>query len=169
MKSIITVLCTLALIMGTQQLSAQKMTFPKDSVSADGSESYHGLRIDEEGAVSIDEIESLLENIAEESHVKLSGTVNAACKVKGCWMTMELPNGEEMRVKFKDYGFFVPTDAAGKTAIMEGILSVETLSVEDARHLAEDGGMSKEEAEQNITEPQKELSLEATGVIIKTE
>ncbi|MEM7375079.1 MAG: DUF4920 domain-containing protein [Bacteroidota bacterium] len=169
MKSLIAISFTLGLILGVLQVSAQKMVFPKDSVSADGNMSYHGQRINEEGAVAISDIDGLLEDIGEEAQVKLSGTIEAACKVKGCWMTMALPNGEEMRVKFKDYGFFVPTDAAGKTAVMEGKLSVETLSVEEARHLAEDAGMSKEEAEKAITEPKKELSLEATGVIVKAE
>ena len=169
MKSIIAISFTLGLILGVLQVSAQKMVFPADSVSTDGTESYHGLRINDEGAVPISEINGLLEGIEDEAEVKLSGTIEAACKVKGCWMTMALPNGEEMRVRFKDYGFFVPTDAAGKTAIMEGTLSVQTLSVDEARHLAEDAGMSKEEAEKSITEPKKELSLEATGVIVRSE
>ena len=169
MKPLFALSFILGILLGLQQVTAQKMVFPKDSVSADGSKSYHGLRIDEQGAVAISEIESLLESVEDEAEVKLSGTIDAACKVKGCWMTMALPNGEEMRVRFKDYGFFVPTDAAGKTAIMEGVLSVETLSVEEARHLAEDAGMSKKEAEKTITEPKKELSLEATGVIVKSE
>lgn len=169
MKSLIALSFTLGLILGVLQVSAQKMVFPEDSVSADGNMSFHGQRINQDGAVALSEIDGLLENIDDKAEVKLSGKIDACCQVKGCWMTMALPNGEEMRVKFKDYGFFVPLDAAGKTAIMEGTLSVETLSVEDARHLAEDAGMSKEEAEKSITEPKKELSLVATGVIVKSE
>ena len=167
MKSF-TFLLVLGLFAGVSALQAQKMTFPKDSVSADGNKSYHGLRIDESNAVALNVLPDYLTDHDPEQAIKVSGTVDAACKAKGCWMTMTLPNGEDMRVKFKDYGFFVPTDAAGSTAVMEGLVKMDTLSVAEARHLAEDGGMSKEEAEKTITEDKMELSFEATGVIIKS-
>ncbi|MEM7655749.1 MAG: DUF4920 domain-containing protein [Bacteroidota bacterium] len=157
-----------ALLMGLSSLQAQKMSFPEDSVSADGNKSYHGLRIDEAGAVALSELPATLESHDPAAPIKVTGEIDAACKVKGCWMTMALPNGEDMRVKFKDYGFFVPTDAAGDIAVMEGIVAMDTLSVEEARHLAEDAGMSEEEAEETITEPKVELSFEATGVIVKS-
>ena len=70
-------------------------------------------------------------------------------------------------VKFKDYGFFVPTTGLeGKSTIVNGKLSVDTLSVETLRHYAEDGGKSQKEI-LAITEPQITLSLLADGVIIE--
>jgi hypothetical protein len=77
-----------------------------------------------------------------------------------------LGDGEEMRVTFKDYGFFVPLDAAGKTVIMEGKAYYDTTSVDMLRHYAEDAGESPEEIEK-ITEPKLELAFEATGVLLK--
>jgi hypothetical protein len=98
--------------------------------------------------------------------IKLKGTVTEVCQAKGCWMTIDIGDGETMRVKFKDYGFFVPKDAAGKTAIMHGVAKKEEVSVDELKHLAEDAGQS--EAEINaITEPQVELTFVADGVIIK--
>ena len=48
------------------------------------------------------------------------GTVTEVCKAKGCWMKVALENGEETMVKFKDYGFFVPKDMAGKEVVING-------------------------------------------------
>ena len=147
----------------------EKATFPEDSVSEDGLMSFHGYRIDETNAVSVANVQEVIGESDKVENVKLEGLINAACQNKGCWMTMNLEDGKEMRVTFKDYGFFVPKDAAGKNAVVEGTLSMQTTSVDDLRHFAVDGGMSEEEAEKTITEPEVALAFEATGVIIKGE
>ena len=105
-------------------------------------------------------------NNEEELNAKVSGTIVEVCQSKGCWMTLQLDNGETMRVTFKDYGFFVPKDAAGKTVIMDGIAKVDVTDVETLRHYAEDAGKTQEEIDA-ITEAKKGLSFEASGVIIK--
>lgn len=96
---------------------------------------------------------------------KVSGTVNSVCQNKGCWMKLDAGNGETMRVSFKDYGFFVPKDLAGKSVVIEGVAEVKAISVEDQRHFAEDAGKSKEEIEA-ITQPKEELVFVADGVIV---
>ena len=53
----------------------------------------------------------------------------------------------------------------GKTAIMRGKASVETTTVADLRHYAEDAGKSADEIEA-ITEPITSLTFEADGVLI---
>lgn len=98
--------------------------------------------------------------------IQVSGEVLAACKMKGCWMTMPLGEDQEMRVTFKDYGFFVPKDCAGQTATIQGRAYYDTTSVEDLRHYAVDGGMTEEEAAEKYTEPEIAISFEATGVTL---
>jgi hypothetical protein len=71
-----------------------------------------------------------------------------------------------MRVTFKDYGFFMPLNSAGRSLVLSGIAMNDTTSVETLRHYAEDAGKSKEEIEA-ITEPEVELVFEATGVYIR--
>ena len=44
-----------------------------------------------------------------------------------------------MRIRFKDYGFFVPLDSAGTQALLEGQLVIRELSKEDAAHLEGEG------------------------------
>ncbi|MBC6366048.1 DUF4920 domain-containing protein [Algoriphagus sp. AK58] len=97
---------------------------------------------------------------------KISGEIKEVCTKKGCWFAMELPNGESMRVTFKDYGFFIPTNSQGFPIVMEGVATLSETDVETLRHFAEDQGKSKEEVEA-ITEPKKEITFEATGVVIK--
>ncbi len=99
---------------------------------------------------------------------KIKGTVVDVCVKKGCWMAVELGNGETMRVTFKDYGFFVPTDKekmVGKEVIFQGTAKFETVSVADQKHYAEDGGESKE-AIDAIKEDKNSLSFEAVGVLV---
>lgn len=97
--------------------------------------------------------------------VKISAPIVNVCQKKGCWMNVDLGEGKQMMVRFKDYGFFVPKDADGKIAVMDGVAFREVLSVDMLRHYAEDAGKSKEEIEK-ITEPETRLSFEASGVLI---
>ena len=81
-------------------------------------------------------------------------------------MTLNLENGEEAMVKFKDYGFFMPKDISGKEVILNGKAFVNEVPVDEQRHYAEDAGKSKEEIAA-ITQPKKTYSFEADGVLIK--
>jgi hypothetical protein len=96
----------------------------------------------------------------------VKGEIKEVCQAKGCWMTLDMGDGELLRVKFKDYAFFVPKDAAGKTAIVQGTAQKETISVDELRHLAEDAGKTENEIN-SITNPKEELTFVAEGVIIR--
>lgn len=126
---------------------------------------YYGDTISPDGAIEASELYAMLEG-KDSVMVKVKGVVNQSCKVKGCWMKMDVGDGQEMRVSFKDYGFFVPTNLAGETATIEGIAKITTTSVEDLKHFAQDGGQSEEEIAA-ITEPEVSISYVATGVIIE--
>ena len=127
---------------------------------------YHGDTITDEGAVESKALYAMLAS-TDSVQAKVMGTINSSCKMKGCWMKMDMGDGKEMRVSFKDYGFFVPTDLNGETAIIEGFAKMDTTSVDDLRHYARDGGMSEEEANAKYTEPEVSINYVATGVIIK--
>ena len=97
---------------------------------------------------------------------KVSGNIKEVCTNKGCWFAMELPNGSSMRVTFKDYGFFIPTNSQGFPITIEGVATLSETDVETLRHYAEDQRKSKEVVAA-ITAPKKEITFEATGVLIK--
>ena len=126
----------------------------------------YGEPVTADGAVSY---EAMLDQFTDQDSltVKISGSVEAVCQAKGCWMNISSddPDKPSMFVKFKDYGFFVPKDIAGRQVVMEGTAYREITSVDELRHLAEDAGKSKEEIEA-ITEPKEELKFMATGVLL---
>lgn len=130
---------------------------------ADG---YYGEEINEDGAVTMSEFIAKMEQ-GDSLAIKVNGTIEKTCKMKGCWMTVVTNEGETMRVSFKDYGFFVPKEGMeGKEVIIEGMAKKKLLTVEELKHYAEDGGATKEELEA-ITEDSEELTFVANGVIIK--
>ena len=96
---------------------------------------------------------------------KMTGEVKEVCQAKGCWMTLNLEDGKEVMVKFKDYGFFVPKDIAGKEVIINGLAYVDDMPIEEQQHYAEDAGKTSNEIA-NIVEPKRTLSFEADGVLI---
>ncbi|MFL1013316.1 DUF4920 domain-containing protein [Flavisericum labens] len=96
---------------------------------------------------------------------KIKAKVNSVCQAKGCWIRLDLENGEEVMVKFKDYGFFVPKDVEGKEVIINGKAFVNEVTVEELRHYAEDAGKPEEEIAQ-IKNPKRTYSFEADGVLL---
>ncbi|MCY7356251.1 MAG: DUF4920 domain-containing protein [Rudanella sp.] len=132
---------------------------------AANAQSVHGKKISEDGAVPAPELVAKLGDKPEMT-TKVQGTVASVCKVKGCWMEVKTDEGKTMRVTFKDYGFFVPKDIAGKQVVFEGVAQQTTTSVADLKHYAEDAGKSKAEIAK-ITEPEKALTFVADGVIVK--
>src|SRR5690606_20461235 len=80
---------------------------------------FFGEEIDPSNAISTEEFKSLMaENDSIE--VKLAASINECCKKTSCWMTVDLGEGEELLVRFKDYGFFVPKNADGLNAVIQG-------------------------------------------------
>ena len=125
----------------------------------------YGAKIDEKGAMVMADLLKQIED-KKEMNAKVEGKVSSVCQTKGSWMVLETGTGSNMRVTFKDYEFFVPKDIAGKTVIVQGVAQMNTTSVAELRHYAEDAKKSKEEIEK-ITEPKTELVFEAEGVIVK--
>lgn len=112
-----------------------------------------------------------LADVVKEENMKkmvwVKATVSEVCQAKGCWMNLS-ENGQTIRVRFKDYAFFMPKDLAGKTVLVHGAVSVDMVSEEDAKHLAADAGKSAEEIDK-IKGEQKEYAMEASTVLIPQE
>jgi len=124
-----------------------------------------GKKINEKSAIEASQLPAKMGD-KESMNTKVTGTVESVCQAKGCWMKLKMDNGETMRVTFKDYGFFVPKDIAGKTVVVEGLAQKKTTPVSELRHYAEDAGKSKAEIAE-ITDPKDELAFVADGVIVK--
>jgi len=98
-------------------------------------------------------------------NAKMRGKIKEVCSKKGCWMTIDIDGKDQIMVKFKDYGFFMPLNAEGEV-VMNGKAYVSETSVEELRHYAEDAGKSEEEIAA-ITDPKFEYGFEADGVLLK--
>ncbi|MEO6595409.1 MAG: DUF4920 domain-containing protein, partial [Planctomycetota bacterium] len=96
--------------------------------------------------------------------VRLQGPITAVCQTKGCWMHLGNQNPPVM-VKFNDYAFFMPKDASGRTAIVEGTMSMKQETVEQTKHYLEDAGKLEEAAK--VTEGRKLYHFMASGVAIE--
>jgi len=144
----------------------QESSINDEATSDQAVVNFYGDTISADGAITVDELVAQMEGV-DTLKTKVEGTINQTCQMKGCWMTMAMADGSEMRVKFKDYGFFVPTEGAeGKTAIIEGMAFTDTISVDHLKHLAEDAGKTEEQIAA-INEPEVGLNFEAHGVIIR--
>ncbi|NJC25402.1 DUF4920 domain-containing protein [Neolewinella antarctica] len=101
--------------------------------------------------------------IADTINTVLRGEVTEVCQAKGCWMTINSGQEDEIMVKFKDYGFFMPKDISGREVVMNGMAYYQITPVDELRHYAEDAGKDAAEIAA-ITEPVKELRFLADGV-----
>ncbi|SET42763.1 DUF4920 domain-containing protein [Hymenobacter actinosclerus] len=147
----------------TASSSAPTEAAPPTATSAQGK--TYGATITSEGAQPLSALPTLL-GTQDSAQVKLVGSVQEVCQAKGCWMTMKLADGRAMRVKFKDYAFFVPKDISGKTIVINGWAHREIVPVADLQHYAQDAGKSAAEIAA-ITEPQQQLNFEADGVLVQ--
>lgn len=120
-----------------------------------------------DNAFDASELPVLLEG-KETINVKLAGNIEAVCQMSGCWMDVDMGDGETVHVTFKDDGFVLPKDAAGKYTVIEGIATYEEIPVKLLKHLAEDDGKTQEEIDA-ITEPKMEYTVVAKGVFISEE
>ncbi len=134
-------------------------------VSCKSNGETYGDKISNAEAIAVSEVPKLLEG-KDSIQVKATGKIVECCQKKGCWMTMDLGDGESVHVTFKDYGFFVPLNSGGRTAVIEGIARKRMVPVMELRHYAEDAGKSKEEIEA-IAEPAEGYSFVANGVVLK--
>lgn len=91
--------------------------------------------------------------------MRLEATIAEVCQMKGCWMNVA--GGEDtLRVEFKDYGFFVPSTAAGKPVQMEGVVIEREMSEAEREHL-------QAESQSGKPIPERMLVFVASGVRIQ--
>lgn len=126
-----------------------------------------GDKIEAVGAISASEMAERYKslNVGDTLTTKVSAKINEVCQMKGCWMKLDLGNDEEVMVRFKDYGFFVPLNAEGEV-IVNGKAYITETSVDELRHYAEDAGKTADEVAA-ITQAERTYAFEADGVLLK--
>ncbi len=127
-----------------------------------------GNKISSQQVLSVENMTAKYQKMSvnDSLQLKFKAVVTEVCQSSGCWMKLELANGEQSMVRFKDYGFFMPKDIAGKEVIVRGKAFVEQMSITEQKHFAQDAGQSDEEIAK-ITELKKTFSFEADGVLLE--
>ena len=127
-----------------------------------------GDKINDLGAISKEELFEKYKAMKEADtlEVKVASKIVDVCQKKGCWMNLELDKNSTAFVKFKDYGFFMPLNAAGSDVVVNGKAFLELTSVDDLKEYAKDAGKSQA-AIDSIVSPERNYSFLADGVLIK--
>jgi hypothetical protein len=86
---------------------------------------------------------ALLDNPDEyvNTAVRVEARISQVCEKKGCFM-IATAGSKAVRISFRDYSFFVPTDTGGKTVTLTGTVIERELSEKQAAHFREDAGGS---------------------------
>lgn len=71
--------------------------------------------------------------------VRVVTRVAEVCQKKGCFFIAQ-EGSSVVRISFKDYGFFVPTDIGGKRVTLVGEVVAREVTPDEAAHYAEDLG-----------------------------
>jgi hypothetical protein len=84
------------------------------------------------------------------------GTVARVCQAAGCWLELQAAGASEgLRVPMANHAFFIPQDAVGHAAVIEGELKRRELPEAQRAHYAGEG-----------MKAMGPLSLEATSVAL---
>lgn len=125
----------------------------------------YGEKITADNAIPINDAVAKLNAGTESVNTKIKAKIVDVCPKKGCWLKLELNEKETAMVKMKDYGFFLPLAAKGKTVVIDGEVKTKTISVAELKHYAEDAKKSKEEIDA-ITKPENEVRVTAKGIVV---
>ncbi len=82
--------------------------------------------------------------------IRTEGMVSAVCKAMGCWMEIADPNGQA-HIKMAGHSFFVPKDASGHRAVVQGTVLKPSNDECSEEAKAQTGAVAK-------------IEIEATGV-----
>lgn len=89
--------------------------------------------------------------------VRTRGTVVRVCQAMGCWMELAADGTEAVRVPMAGHAFFLPRDAAGRPAEIQGTVRLAELSAAMREHLAREGAVATGGT----------LAIEASSVVLR--
>lgn len=143
----------------------------EEVVMVDGYEYYGIKEMNSQGGVSVEEMKAIIDSTGA-FEGKINTTLFGICRKAGCWVTIDNPGGEPIRVVFGEHAFFVPLDTQeGKEVVIEGVAVMDTTSIEMQKHFLDDAKETGQEVPQSaydeITAPLVEVSFNATGILIK--
>lgn len=125
---------------------------------------WYGQKVDADGAIAMADLPAMLEK-NQNIDTKVKATIVEVCPKKGCWLKLQVNDTTTAMVKMKDYAFFLPVAAKGKTVVIDGNVQLKTISVAELKHYAEDAKKPQAEIDA-ITKPEKEIRVTAKGITV---
>jgi len=115
------------------------VTRPSDPVAVTADAEIFGAPLDENAKPM--SLAALLDSPDEyvDTAVRVEARISQVCQKKGCFM-IATSGDKAVRISFRDYAFFVPTDTGGKTVTLTGTVVERVLSEEQAAHFRQDAG-----------------------------
>lgn len=142
----------LFILTSNQAISAEVLRLSEPVQQNETSETF-GTPITEASLAKLEStnLSALLNQANARSHqtTVLQTRVAKVCQKKGCFFIAQ-EGQHRIRVSFKDYGFFVPTDIGGKQVTLVGELVTREVSQELAEHFSKDLNFSKGTGSQNL-------------------
>ena len=119
--------------------TANEVVRLSEPVASDAvSETFGALMPDTEESHRLPELLATAETVGEKP-VLLRTEIAQVCQKKGCFFIAR-DGAAAIRVSFKDYGFFVPSNTAGREVLLYGVLTSREVTADQAEHFAEDLG-----------------------------
>ena len=102
-----------------------------------------------------------------EGPYKVEAVVDKVCQKAGCWFTLNADGVTiPIRVKMKNYAFFVPKNAMGSKAVLEGTFKKTQITQETAQHYADDAAEGTGKPAEKIKGPQDTYMFMASSVYL---
>ena len=130
---------TLAVFVLFTQVAVAEVTRLSEPVEVTDDAEVFGAPLDADARSA--SLEALLGNPDDylDTSVRVEARISEVCQKKGCFM-IATAGDKAVRISFRDYSFFVPTDTGGKTVTLTGTLVERVLSEKQAAHFREDAG-----------------------------
>jgi len=97
----------------------------------------------------------------KDKEIRVEGTIKEVCQHKGCWLKLT-EGSNEITVRFKDYGFFVPKDAATSKVVIQGVFTMDPDMHVEQESEAQREGKTHAEGEDHDDEKEHVEDIEET-------
>lgn len=127
------------LISAPSAIADEEVKRLSEPVASTATHEVFGALLPEQGAPL--GLSELINNVEEyqDQEVLVATRIAKVCQKKGCFF-VATEGAATARISFKDYGFFIPTDAGGKEVLLLGTFSRTSVSAKEAEHFASDLG-----------------------------
>ncbi len=136
------VIALLALFVSYNTLASDSIRLSEPVYTDDNTEIFGGIFSLDEKAIDLADIVKSPKQYLNKP-LLVATSITKVCQKKGCFFISQIDN-QVVRVSFKDYGFFIPTDSSNKDVTLKGKLIQTKLSEERAKHYREDLGLAKD-------------------------